>query len=90
LTSAPRWLREFERSAYALVHRFPPDLVVKLEVGAETAVRREPDMDPALIRQRIAHLRRLTFASPRVASIDAERPLKDVIRAVKREIWHLL
>jgi hypothetical protein len=66
-----------------------PDLVIKLEVLPETAARREPDMAPALIRERIADLRRLTFASARVVRVDAEKPLADVIRAVKREIWRL-
>jgi hypothetical protein len=47
-------------------------------------------MDPALIRRRVADLRRLTFRGARVITVDAEQQLKDVIRAVKREIWCLL
>jgi thymidylate kinase len=90
LSRVPAWLRTFETSAYALARRLPPDLVLKLDVRAETAARREPDMDPNLIRQRIAQLRRLTFASPRVVTVDAEQPLEDVIRVAKREIWQLL
>jgi hypothetical protein len=48
-------------------------------------------MDPALIGERIADLRRLAFAgAARVTRVDAEQPLAHVIRAVKREIWRLL
>jgi hypothetical protein len=47
-------------------------------------------MDPVLIGRRIGDLRRLTFRGARVVTVDAEQPLKDVIRAVKREIWRLL
>jgi hypothetical protein len=90
LTTVPRWLRRFEAARYALAERLPPDLVVRLDVRAETAARREPDMDPAIIRQRIADLQRLTFAGATIVRIDAEQPLFDVTRAVKQEIWRLL
>jgi hypothetical protein len=90
LSKVPRWLLRFEAAAYALARRLPPDLVIKLDVLTETAARREPNMDLALIRERIADLRRLTFASTRVIRVDAEQPLVDVIRAIKRDIWRLL
>jgi thymidylate kinase len=90
LTRAPRWLRRFEARAYRLASRLPPDLVLKLEVTPETAARREPDMDPTTIRQRIVAVRRLTFPGARVTCVDAEQPLEHVLRAVKREIWNLL
>jgi hypothetical protein len=47
-------------------------------------------MHPAIIRQRIEDLRRLTFHSARVVCVDAERPLAEVVSAVKREVWQLL
>jgi thymidylate kinase len=90
LTHAPHWLRRFEAHAYTLAGRLPPDLVLKLEVTAETAARREPDMDPDTRRQRIEAARRLTFPGVRIVRVDAERPLEEVIRSVKREIWSLL
>jgi hypothetical protein len=90
LTKAPAWLRRFEARAYALARRLPPDLVIKLEASPETLARREPDMEPAVIRERVNALRRLVFAGASVVRVDAEQPLADVIRAVKREIWHLL
>ena len=90
LTSVPLWLRRFEARAYSLAHRLPPDLVIKLIVKPETAARREPDMDPTVMRTRIAAVPRLAFPGARVVCIDAEQSLTDVIRAVKREIWRLL
>jgi hypothetical protein len=90
LTAAPHWLRRFEAAVYALAHRLPPDLVIKLVVTPETVAKREPDMNPAIIRERIAALPRLEFAGARVVSIDAERPQADVIRAIKHEIWSVL
>jgi hypothetical protein len=90
LTAVPRWLRRFESATYALAQQLPPDLVVKLDVLATTAARREPDMDPAIIRERVMDLQRLTFAGARIVRVDAEQPLFHVIRTVKREIWRLL
>jgi len=90
LTAVPHWLRRFEGGAYALARRLSPDLVIKLVVTPETAARREPTMDPAVIRQRVAALQRLELPGARVVCVDAEQPLAEVIRAVKREIWRLM
>jgi thymidylate kinase len=90
LSVVPRWLRRFESAAYTLARRLPPDLVIKLVVTPETAARREPEMDPAVIRERIAALQRLELPGARVVCVDAERPLAEVVRAVKHEIWRLI
>lgn len=90
LTVVPHWLCWLEGAVYARARRLPPDLVIKLAVTPETAARREPAMDPAIIRERIAALQHLEFPGARVMCVDAEQPLPEVIRAVKREIWRLL
>ena len=90
LTVVPHWLRRFERAAYDLARRLPPDLVIKLVVTPETAARREPEMDPAIIRERIAALQQLELPGARVVCVDAEQPLAEVIRTVKHEIWRLI
>jgi thymidylate kinase len=90
LAWAPSWIRQWEASAYALARRLPPDLVIKLIVTPRIAAQREPDMDPAVIEKRIEAIPRLAFSGAHVVSVDAEQPLADVIRAVKREVWRLL
>jgi thymidylate kinase len=90
LAWAPSWLRQWETKAYLLAQRLPPDLVIKLIVPPETIARREPDMDSKVVRDRIEAVPRLTFAGARVVSVNAEQPLADVIRTVKREIWRIL
>jgi len=90
LTAVPLWLRRREAAVYALAHRLPPDLVIKLTVTPETAAQREPDMNPEVIRQRIGELKRLAFPGARVVCVDAEQPLAEVIRRVKHEIWQEL
>lgn len=90
LPKLPRWLRRTEASAYALARRLPPDLVIKLQVSAETAQAREPAMAPTVIRDRLVAIQHLDFAARRVVTVDAEQPLADVIRTVKREVWRRL
>jgi thymidylate kinase len=90
LTAVPNWLRRFEGSVYDLARSLPPDLVIKLVVTPETAARREPEMDPAVIRKRIAALQQLELPGAHVVCVDAEQPLAEVIRAVKHEIWRLM
>jgi hypothetical protein len=90
LPKAPHWLRRFEASSYALAHRVPPDLVVKLIVGPETTAKREPDMDRGVIEERIEGLKRLTLKGAHVVSVDARQPLPRVLADVRREIWRFL
>jgi hypothetical protein len=90
LARVPGRLRRFETAAYGLARRLPPDLILKLEASPGTITRREPDMDPTVVQERTAALRRLVFPGAKVVRVDAEQPLADVIRAVKREIWQLL
>ncbi len=87
---SPDWLRRYEARAYALAGRMPPDLVIKLDVEPETAARRETDMSPAVIAERIAAVRQLRFPGARVVSVNAEQPLAEVLRAVRREVWRTL
>jgi len=90
LTRAPTWLRRFEARAYRLARRLPPDLVIRLDVSAETIARREPDMNRAVIGDRIAALRRLRFPGARMVCVDGEKPLAEVLSTVKREIWQMI
>lgn len=90
LTGVPPWLQRFESRAYSLAQRLPPDLVIKLIVPPEVCAAREPDMDRAVIMQRIAAIPRLAFSGACVVSIDAQQPLAEVIRAVKKEVWRIL
>jgi hypothetical protein len=64
--------------------------VLKLTVTLETAVRREPEMQPTVVEQRIESVKKLKFPGATVVSIDAEQPLERVILEIKREVWHIL
>ena len=90
LAWTPDWLRRFEASIYLRARRAPPDLVVKLHVGVDAVLRREPDMSPALIEDRLDCLKQLHFAGSKTVSIDATAPLETVTRTIKRAVWDIL
>jgi hypothetical protein len=87
---APGWLRRFEVTSYELAMRLPPDLVIKLEVEAATLARREPDMSAEVIHRRIEAFRALEFPGAFTVSVDAQQPLAEVLRCIKREVWRIL
>jgi len=87
---APDWLKRFEAAIYMRAHRAPPDLVIKLHVGRDIVALREPEMSLGLIEERVAGLAELKFPGSRIVSIDARRPLDEVRRLIKREVWNVL
>jgi ABC-type dipeptide/oligopeptide/nickel transport system ATPase component len=86
----PVWLRRFEASVYMRARRAPPDLVIKLHVGADAVARREPEMSRALIEDRLNCLQQLRFTGAKMVSIDAVAPLDVVTRMIKRAVWDIL
>jgi hypothetical protein len=90
LPRAPTWLRRLEASIYEMARLAPPDLVIKLHVEPETVAKREPDMNPRIILQRLEWLKELNFPGARVVSVDATRPLSEVKRIARRAIWNIL
>ena len=90
LVWAPPWLCRLEASIYGVARRTPPDLVIKLRVGAEAVSRREPDMNPRVVLQRIECLNELRFPGARVLSVDGAQPLEEVVSNVRRAIWDVL
>jgi thymidylate kinase len=87
-----RALARWEASVYASAARqAPPDLVVKLIATPAVAVARKPEMTVAETERRVAAIRSLRFpAETRVVEIDADRPLDEVVAALKRLVWRLL
>ncbi len=90
LRAVPDWLRRFEARSYALARHRPPDLVIRLNATPDVLARREPDMDRVVLAARTEAVRQLVFPDVPVIDVDATRPLDEVIRRVKREIWQRL
>ena len=83
-----RALARWERVPYEWAERYPPDLVVKLVVSPETALRRKPDTGAAEVQRRVEVLRAFRYAPPTVVvEVDADQPLDDVIRDTAQAVW---
>jgi thymidylate kinase len=83
-----RWIARHEARPYHWAEEYPPDIVIKLNVSAETALQRKPDMKLRQIVRRIKAVQDLSYPFPvSVAEIDANRPLATVRADVCRAVW---
>ena len=92
---SPSWLRRWaarrERDAFRLSALVPPDLVIKLHVPPEVALRRKPETPREQVERGAQLLRELRWpATTRVVDLDATLPLDEVIVRAKRAVWDAL
>jgi thymidylate kinase len=68
-----------------------PDLVLKLHVRPSVAQQRKPDMQLPELEKRMEAIRNLRFPGvTETVDIDAEEPLEQVVRQIRRCIWRKL
>jgi thymidylate kinase len=88
------WLRavaRWELSAYRRMEAVVPDLVIKLQVSPEVSAGRKEDVSLESLARRAEVVNRVHFANgARVASLDANQPLEQVLLEVKRMVWEVL
>ncbi|MEP7227127.1 MAG: hypothetical protein ABI785_07185 [Gemmatimonadales bacterium] len=83
-----RWVASREARAYEWANRYPPDLVIRLNVSPAVAVARKPEMTVEEVARRVQAVRSMTFgAGAKVVDVDADRPLEEVLREVKWIVW---
>jgi hypothetical protein len=83
-----RALATWEAKPYVEIGQDPPDLVIKLYVASEVALMRRPDMSLEEVRRRERAVRSISFPpSTRVAEVDANASLDQVVLAAKRLTW---
>jgi len=86
-----RRLARWEFETYRELARTAPDLVVKMDVPPEVAVRRKPDMRPDEVERRRAAVRQIDYGpASETLSVDGTRPLAEVQLRVRRALWELL
>lgn len=83
-----RAIARWEGAPYREAEVYPPDLVVKLNLTAQVAVRRKPEMSLEECRRRIAVIEGLAYpAATRTIMLDATEPLEKVLLNLKNSIW---
>ncbi|HEX8040262.1 MAG TPA: hypothetical protein VF490_13985, partial [Chryseosolibacter sp.] len=91
-SSILRAIARYEARIYAAAENSPPDIIIKLVADADVVERRKPG-ETAIeeLRAKIDGIRKLRFKSPgRTVTVDAAKPLEDVLYTVKKEIWNTL
>lgn len=75
---AIRQLVEHERRIYRWMASFRPDVIVRLNIDAATALARKPDHRAELIARKVAVTSKLRFGGARIADVDATRAYEQV------------
>jgi thymidylate kinase len=87
-----RRLAAYELRPYELARRFPPDIVIRLDVDVETAAARRPEDGHDYLAHRIDLVRALDFDGSLFGAveIDGTQPPDKVLTAILRSIWSRL
>ncbi len=87
-----RWLARYELRPYELARRFPPDLVIRLDVDVDTAAARRPEDGRDYLERRIGLVRSLDFPGSLFGAVDvdATQAPDKVLTEILRAIWSRL
>ena len=87
-----RTLASYELRPYELARRFPPDIVIRLDVDVDTAAQRRPEDGREYLAHRIDLVRALEFNGSLFGpvEIDGTQPPDKVLTAILRAIWSRL
>jgi hypothetical protein len=64
-------IKQAEHALYAEMAAFVPSLVIRLNIDTETAMKRKPDHDRALVAMKVASLPGITFNNAPMLDLDA-------------------
>lgn len=77
-------LARYERRIYGWMASFRPDMIVRLNVDAATALARKPEHRADLVERKVKITPQLRFAGARIVDLDATRPYVEVRRRAAR------
>ena len=82
-----RWLRVYEINICRRLTKLHPDLIVKLNVPYEIALKRKPDHSPDMLASKVDVIGKLKFGGAPIVEVDASLPLDDVVRISREYVW---
>ncbi len=86
-SSVRQFFSRLEQEKYNEISKVNPDIVFKLHVPVEVALKRKPNHDVENIKQKAEITSQLGFSRSKVIDIDASRPVEEVLSAVKQGVW---
>lgn len=75
-----------EQKLYEWMACQKPDLIIRLNIDAETAYARKPDHNIVELRDKISVMPRLQFNGAQICDLDARAPYEDVLKAALEAI----
>ena len=87
-----RAIAKMESGIYAAAEDHPPDILFKLDVDPEISERRKPgEMSAEKLKKKINGIKQIRLNNAcKVITVDATRPLNEVLYLIKKEIWNAL
>ncbi len=87
-TAFMRHLARREKKYLSIVRDIKPDLVIRLNVSAETSMLRKPDqVDIEHFRKKSEELREIHFQHANIIDINAEQPYDQELLEIKKILW---
>lgn len=83
-------MKDYEARYFSKFRQLQPDIIFKLLVDGEIAHSRKPSENKNLVIEKANSIKTIDFENSKIIEIDANKPLDDVIKNVKKEIWKAL
>lgn len=80
-------LSGYELKNYNRMKILSPDILIKLSIPLETAIKRKPDHNKEILVKKIDITSKIMYPGSKVINIDAAAPLEEVINNVKKNLW---
>ena len=84
-----KYIANWESTPYRWAEIYPPDLVIKLNVTPEVALKRKQhEMSIKEISLRVETIKKLSFPHEiKVVTVNADKPVEQVLMEVKQLVW---
>ncbi|PWW09658.1 hypothetical protein [Mangrovibacter plantisponsor] len=83
-------LAERERRLYQQMALFRPELIIRLDIDADTAFSRKPDHSYEELKDKIANMVKLNYNGSRIVELDARAPYDEVLENALNAIYPVI
>ena len=84
-------IARWERIPYCMANDNPPDMVIRLNVSLETALKRDPEMTSDFLKKRSLAVGSFVFpSSTQLVEIDANSSVDNVFIEVCKKVWKVI
>lgn len=85
-----RWLARREQRLYEQMARHVPDLLIRLNIDADTAYARKPDHKLSMLQDKVRVIPKLGFNGAKIIDLDSTQPYDTVLAKAWDEVQHVM